>query len=395
MNSPGSADGVHPRIVICANNVDEVGGVQRVVHALARGLATRGFPVTLVGIVPHEDRYPYNVDGPYDVQRLMPGRMPPPVDASPARRKADPKIRRAIREWEAAATVAAGKLQQVLDAGPPGIVIATQLGTMELLARCDLGDRCAPDRWRVIAQYHLSFEAAVRTGDLARAQAACTQADAFVLLTAEDAKECAEHGFNNATWMENPLQTWPDTTADPQARVVTFLGRYTAVKGPQVLLSAWRRLHQESPDLVRGWQVRMYGSGRDEDLIRDLAADLPDVQVHPATVDSLGVLAAGSVMAMPSLEEGLPMVLAEAMSVGLACVATDCSVGVRALVQDDVTGVLVERGDVSSLAEGLAKVMASSSLRSRLGTAARERVASMQVDRILDRWQALLADVQR
>ncbi|MBU6243883.1 MAG: glycosyltransferase [Actinomycetales bacterium] len=274
-------------------------------------------------------------------------------------------------------------------------MIATQLGTMELLGMCDLGDPRSDERWRVVAQYHSSLEAAVRSGDLARAQAACRDADAFALLTAEDADAFMARGLDNATWMENPLQAWPEKGAEPESRIVTFLGRYTPLKGPDVLINAWRILLEDFPDVAQGWSLVMHGSGPDEDRIREAVRGCDRIEVRGVTADPLGVLAEGSVLAMPSLEEGMPLVLAEAMSLGLACVATNCSSGVRALVEDGVTGVLVERGDPASLAAGLARVMASTELRSDLGAAARLRVDRMRQARILDRWEQLLAAVMR
>ncbi len=41
------------RILICANNIDELGGAQRVVHLLADGLHRRGHDVTAVGMTPY------------------------------------------------------------------------------------------------------------------------------------------------------------------------------------------------------------------------------------------------------------------------------------------------------------------------------------------------------
>lgn len=390
----GLADS-RPRIVILANNVDEIGGVQRVVHALAKGLAGRGYPVSVVGLVPHEDRHPYAVDGAYEVHRLLQARMPPVIEASPLRLRADLKVRSQVRAWQAAREQSARALQDLLDSGRPGIVIATQLGTMELLGMCDLGDPASDTRWRVIAQYHSSLEAAVRSGDLTRAQVACRDADLFALLTAEDAQAFTAYGLDNTTWMENPLQAWPQVLADPHSRVVTFLGRYTALKAPEVLLDAWRILSEGAAEVIQGWSLRVYGSGPDEGRVREVAERMNGVQVFGATSDPLGVLAAGSILAMPSLEEGMPLVLAEAMSLGLACVATNCSSGVRALVQDGVTGLLVERGDAASLAAGLARVMAAPELRESLGAAARLRVERMREDRILDRWEHVIRDVLR
>ena len=47
------------RIVILANDIDGVGGAQRVAHSLAQGLSARGFDVDLAGIVPFEPRHQF------------------------------------------------------------------------------------------------------------------------------------------------------------------------------------------------------------------------------------------------------------------------------------------------------------------------------------------------
>jgi glycosyltransferase involved in cell wall biosynthesis len=72
--------------------------------------------------------------------------------------------------------------------------------------------------------------------------------------------------------------------------------------------------------------------------------------------------------------DGLPNVLMEAQSQGLACLSTRVS-AVPELIDDGVTGLLVEPGDVSALAQSLARLISEPALRHRLGQAGAERVA--------------------
>ena len=44
------------RVVLLANNIDEMGGAQKVVQVLAGGLASRGYDVTIVGVEPVGER---------------------------------------------------------------------------------------------------------------------------------------------------------------------------------------------------------------------------------------------------------------------------------------------------------------------------------------------------
>lgn len=392
------------RIVLLANNIDELGGAQRVVHLLAQGFGDRGHDVTLVGIVPHATGFPHEALLPADLapsyrtQRLAPAPMPAPVRASRARRLADPRIRRAIRARAAAEAVVVKRLQHLLDAGPRGIAITAQVWSMEFLARCDLGDPACDDHWRVVGQYHSSFEAAARGRDLDRARAVYRDVDALLALTEHDAEQLTAAGFANATWIENPLRLDDSAGAvesTKRRRTFAYLGRFSGEKAPLTLLRAWRQAHEQAPEVMDGWTLELTGSGPQEQHLRDAAAGRTDIRVHGPTTDPASVLARAGVVVLPSLDEGFPLVLAEAMATGAACVASDCSAGVRALVDDGHNGLLAERGNPVHLAEQLIRLAADDGLRERLGGAARASVERLHIDRVLDQWGGLFEDVMR
>ena len=84
-------------------------------------------------------------------------------------------------------------------------------------------------------------------------------------------------------------------------------------------------------------------------------------------------LAEADAFVLPSLSEGHPKVLLEAMSAGVACVASNVG-GNRAIVEHGVTGLLFELGDRAALAEHLARVLADPGFARALGERARARV---------------------
>jgi len=77
----------------------------------------------------------------------------------------------------------------------------------------------------------------------------------------------------------------------------------------------------------------------------------------------------------PEPPESFGIVLAEAMACGLATVATDYP-GVRAVVEDGSTGLLVERGDPGAAAAALKELIAAPERRAELGAAGRARALS-------------------
>jgi glycosyltransferase involved in cell wall biosynthesis len=107
------------------------------------------------------------------------------------------------------------------------------------------------------------------------------------------------------------------------------------------------------------------------------------------------VLGEADVFVLPSRTEGHPKILLEAMSSGLACVASAVS-GNRAIVDDGRTGLLVPPGDAGALAEALERVLVDTDERQELGDRARAAVAfRYDLGALVDREIALLQRVAR
>jgi glycosyltransferase involved in cell wall biosynthesis len=89
--------------------------------------------------------------------------------------------------------------------------------------------------------------------------------------------------------------------------------------------------------------------------------------------DDVGwVMSAGDVFVLPSLSEGLPTVVCEAMACGLPVVATAVD-GTPEIVDDPTTGLLVQPKDPVGLAAALARVMGDAALRAAMGAEALRR----------------------
>jgi glycosyltransferase involved in cell wall biosynthesis len=90
-------------------------------------------------------------------------------------------------------------------------------------------------------------------------------------------------------------------------------------------------------------------------------------------------MASADAVVLPSVptpdgrEEGIPIVLMEAMSSGLAVVASRTG-GIPELVEDGEGGLLVEPGDAEGLAEALRGLASDAAARAMIGRAARARV---------------------
>ena len=377
-----------PRIVLMANNIDEVGGAQRVVHVIAQGLAGRGYAVDLVGVTPFEPRHEFIADPDFRRFTLMNRAWPPPPTSDlRLARYLLPSYRRRQAERSGLANQAAQALTGILEDGPRGIIVTAQLWAMETVARTP------HDGWAVIGQYHSSFEAAAGGRDLARSIELYRDVDLVTLLTPDDATAFQQAGLNSTRWLPNPLAFWPATPADyGRDDVVTYLGRFSAEKGVRFLIDAWSAIALSHPT----WRLRLIGSGPDEEALRAQAAQVDGpIEFLPPVTDAMAALHDASIVVLPSLTEGLPLVMAEAMSLGLAVVATDCSAGVRLLSEDGQAARVVPRGSTGALAGALGELMESAAERTRLGVAARTSIEKYRLDSVLDQWETMFADVLR
>jgi glycosyltransferase involved in cell wall biosynthesis len=106
--------------------------------------------------------------------------------------------------------------------------------------------------------------------------------------------------------------------------------------------------------------------------------------------DMPGLLRSQALYVLSTHYEGMPLALVEAMAAGCACIASDV-IGVRGVIEEGVTGLLVPEGDVRALAEAVARLLRDTELAARLGAAARERaLAEHGLALMRERYEALI-----
>ena len=172
-----------------------------------------------------------------------------------------------------------------------------------------------------------------------------------------------------------------------------FEGRFLVVcpaqlvpgqKGQEHLIAAARSLEEAGTPVC----VLLLGRGGGEALFRQLASGLDSVEFG-GFVNNLGdYLAAADGLVLPSLHEGLGSVLLDAFAAGLPVVASDIP-GVRDVVRDGVTGLLVPPSDSGALAAALLRLRDDADLRERLARAGLDAAAHYTPARMADRYLSL------
>ncbi|HLY17778.1 MAG TPA: glycosyltransferase [Bryobacteraceae bacterium] len=155
---------------------------------------------------------------------------------------------------------------------------------------------------------------------------------------------------------------------------IICVSRLAPVKGQHVLIEAVALLAKEG----RPVRLRLVGDGPDRHALEQQVEKhgLAGHVVFNANVnqDGLQELYRGSdALALSSFAEGLPVVLMEAMSLEIPCVASGVN-GVPEIITHEVDGLLVPPGDAPALAAAIARLMDDEALRRRLGENARRKI---------------------
>lgn len=172
------------------------------------------------------------------------------------------------------------------------------------------------------------------------------------------------------------------TLLENRRLTVLFVGRLEKQKNLKNLIMAVsklkilkKKMHDRASKNLISLKLVFIGFGSLEAELTELAQNLHvDLQVQfPVANDKLPrIYRRADIFVLPSLVEGHPKSLLEAMSCGLPCLASNIS-GVNEIIVDGENGLLAEP-TVEGIAEGLEKLAIDSELRRRLGKAARETV---------------------
>lgn len=178
------------------------------------------------------------------------------------------------------------------------------------------------------------------------------------------------------------------------SKVMVAAGRLTRQKGFDLLIRAFVEVSEKHPD----WVLRIFGSGHLENKLKKMIAKhgLTGKVILNARTRRLGhELADASVYVLSSRFEGMPMVLIEAMSKGLAVVSFDCPHGPAELITHLSDGLLVPPKDVAKLSAALLQTIEDENLRRQLGHQAKESARAYDLEVIGAQWDRLLAELRR
>ena len=220
-------------------------------------------------------------------------------------------------------------------------------------------------------------------------------ADIVTVLTSSDIANYKKLGVD-VVELPNPCSFKPITKnlhlREKTILAVGNLDRYY-IKGFDNLIHIMAPILKEYPD----WKLKIIGSG-DEGLkyLTTLAIEkniLDKIIFTGFTNNIAEIMYNSSIFILSSRFEGLPMVLLEAMSQGMACIAYDCVTGPSEIINNASNGLLIENQNTEQMQQGLRQLMNNLELRTKLSNKAIKSLDKYDLLEITNKYELLIKNI--
>jgi len=193
--------------------------------------------------------------------------------------------------------------------------------------------------------------------------------------------------------IDRDLYNADSTVAKYEQPTILYLGRIKKYKSIQHLILALKKVREKLPEA----RLMVVGTGDYLPQLKALAAslDLIDAVEFPGFVsqaDKVDRMRRAHVAVLPSLKEGWGLTNVEANACGTAVVASR-SPGLRDSVNDNVSGLLYEYGDIDELVDKLLMILTDADSRQRLERGGLEWAERFNWDAAAEKFEQLILRV--
>lgn len=217
--------------------------------------------------------------------------------------------------------------------------------------------------------------------------------DRIVVLTEEDRKDNWKN-HPKVVVIPNPITEIPHRQSSLQNKVVITAGRLVKPKNFQSLISAWADVNRHSPD----WKLKIFGDGEKREELQkqiDLKNLSDSVLLCGFTDHIFEEMADASIFVLSSMCEGFGLVLIEAMSCGLPVVSYDCPCGPKDIITNEKEGFLAHLDDQKALSGKLQLLITNYRMRKIMSQYAVERSKYYMMNNIVGMWIVFFNDLKK
>jgi glycosyltransferase involved in cell wall biosynthesis len=217
------------------------------------------------------------------------------------------------------------------------------------------------------------------------------KAEQLVALTNADADDWRTY-IPRVVVIPNPVTAYPETILphDGSGHRILCVGRLESQKGFDMLIEAFALIANQCKD----WFIDIYGDGTDKAMLTNMICRnnlVGRININAPIATIFDEYQRSEFFVLSSRFEGFGLVLIEAMSCGIPCVSFKCKYGPEDLIDDTVTGLLVDNGNVKELADKILWMINHKDERLLMGQKARQAAARFDKDAIMQKWHDLFS----
>lgn len=201
--------------------------------------------------------------------------------------------------------------------------------------------------------------------------------------------EKAFYSNSNVVVIPNPAEITAERSGVTSKKILAA-GRISPVKNFADLIDAFARVSKDFP----AWELHFFGEDylstqqKLEDQVRTLGLN-DQVKFKGVTSDLKKEMQHYSIYAMTSETECFPMVLLEALSIGLPVITYDSPTGPQHIVRNEEDSFLVPYKNLDIFTAQLKTLMSDENLRRKMGGAGRENIKRFSLDKVMQQWKDL------
>ena len=210
----------------------------------------------------------------------------------------------------------------------------------------------------------------------------------YIVLNDYD-KEMFKKEFNiDSKVIYNPKSFISNEKSKVDNKQFLAAGRFNYQKGFDLLIEAFNLFSKLNSD----WNLVLVGEGEEKDRIQNLINkyNLNDrIILKPATDNIKQYFLKSSILLLPSRWEGMPMIVLEALEMGMPAITYNIS-AIYPLIKDKKEGIVVTKYDIEKFAEAMNYLANNNEIRKKMSDNCIKKSKEFEISKIINKWNQIL-----
>lgn len=195
-------------------------------------------------------------------------------------------------------------------------------------------------------------------------------------------------------YIPHSLDSIPEFSYNPNAKQIISVGRLSPEKGYVDLIEVFALVLKNHSD----WKINIIGDGSELEKIQNkiLEYNIKDsVLLHGYQSKEyiFEIMRNSSIYVMTSFEESFGLVLIEAQSFGLPCIAFDSAQGASEIISDQVNGYLISNRSKENMVKALNVLIENKNIMEKFSKKSFENAQNFSCDKIKNQWLCFLENI--